>query len=168
MLTVLALTDTDSVPRIIRLWAEWHGAWRFLLVFGFMLGVAWVLKTLLFKALNRLAGNTATNLDDTLLGALQWPARYWVVLSALVTAVADLDERDVPVRIAHGFSQAILILFVISMALAIARVSASSAPFDAEYAARSATPFSAAAEPTWTMTPPPAARMALTAQRETR
>jgi len=123
MLTVLALTDTDSVPRIIRLWAEWHGAWRFLLVFGFMLGVAWVLKTLLFKALNRLAGNTATNLDDTLLGALQWPARYWVVLSALVTAVADLDERDVPVRIAHGFSQAILILFVISMALAIARVS---------------------------------------------
>ena len=74
-------------------------------------------------ALDRLAGSTTTDLDDTLLGALQWPARYWVVLLALVIAVADLDERDVPARIAHGFSQAILILFVISMALAISRVS---------------------------------------------
>jgi len=57
-----------------------------------------------------------------LLGALQWPRPVLVVLLALVIAVADLDERDVPARIAHGFSQAILILFVISMALAISRV----------------------------------------------
>jgi len=123
MLRLFALINADSVPRIFRLWAEWHGAWRFCLVFAVMLGIAWLLKTMLFKALDRLAGRTSTDLDDTLLGALQWPARYWVVLLALVVAVADLDERDVPARIAHGFSQAILILFVISTALAIARVS---------------------------------------------
>src|SRR5664279_4623942 len=123
MLTAFALLDADSVERVFRLWADWHGAWRFLLVFGVMLGVAWLLKTLLFKALDRLAGSKTTDLDDTLLGALQWPARYWVVLFALVVAVGDLDERDVPARIAHGFSQTILILFVISMALAISRVS---------------------------------------------
>jgi small-conductance mechanosensitive channel len=123
MLTVLAFLDADAFARIFRLWAEWHGAWRFLLVFGVMLGLAWLLKTILFKALDRLAGSTSTDLDDTLIGALRWPARYWVVLLALVIAVADLDERDVPARIAHGFSQTILILFVISMALAISRVS---------------------------------------------
>ena len=123
MLTVFALLDDDSIPRLFRLWADWHGAWRFLLVFGVMLGIAWLLKTMLFRVLDRLTGRTSTDLDDTLLGALQWPARYWVVLFALVVAVGDLDERDVPARIAHGFSQAILILFVISMALAIARVS---------------------------------------------
>lgn len=123
MLTAFALLDADFMPRIFQLWAEWHGAWRFLLVFALMLSLAWGAKTVLFKGLERLAGSTSANLDDTLLGALQWPARYWVVLLALVIAVADLDERDVPARIAHGFSQAILILFVISMALAIARVS---------------------------------------------
>jgi small-conductance mechanosensitive channel len=124
MLSVSVIPDADSVPRIFRLWAEWHGAWRFLIVFAVMLGLAWLLKTLLFKALDRLAGNSTTeDLDDTLIGALRWPARYWVVLLALVIAVADLDERDVPARIAHGFSQAILILFVIAMALAISRVS---------------------------------------------
>jgi small-conductance mechanosensitive channel len=123
MLTGFALLDVDSVPRLFYLWAEWHGAWRFLVVFAVMLGIAGLLKTLLFKAMDRLAGRRSTDLDDTLLGALRWPARYWVVLLALVIAVADLDERDVPVRIAHGFSQAILILLVISTALAIARVS---------------------------------------------
>jgi len=123
MLTVFAIPDADAVPRFFHLWTDWHGAWRFLIVFAVLLVIAWLLKTLLFKALDRLAGRTSTDLDDTLLGALQWPARYWVVLLALVVAVADLDERDVPVRIAHGFQQAIVILLVISMALAIARVS---------------------------------------------
>jgi small-conductance mechanosensitive channel len=124
MLTISVIPDADAVPRIFRLWAEWHGAWRFLIVFAVMLGLAWLLKTLLFKTLGRTAGGSKTgDLDDTVLGALRWPVRFWVVLLALVVAVADLDERDVPARIAHGFSQAILILFVIAMAMAISRVS---------------------------------------------
>src|SRR3974390_1482734 len=123
MLTISAIPDADSVPRIFRLWAEWHGAWRFLVVFAVMLGLSWLLKTLLFKAVDRMAGGKASDLDDTVLGALRWPARFWMVLLALVIAVADLDERDVPARIAHGLSQAILILFVIAMAMAISRVS---------------------------------------------
>jgi small-conductance mechanosensitive channel len=123
MVTGLALFGTDTLPRVFLLWAEWHGAWRFLLVFGVMLGLAWLLKSILFKALDHLAGRTSTDLDDTLIGALRWPARYWAVLLALVIAVADLDERDVPARIVHGFSQIILILLVISVTLAVARVS---------------------------------------------
>jgi small-conductance mechanosensitive channel len=123
MTAALLLIDIGSFDRFFRLWAEWHGAGRFLLVLCVVLGLAWLLKSLLFKALDRLAGKTSTDLDDTLIGALRWPARYWVVLVALVIAVADLDERDVPARIAHGLSQIIFILLVISVALAVARVS---------------------------------------------
>jgi small-conductance mechanosensitive channel len=123
MTAALLLIDIGSFDRFFRLWAEWHGAGRFLLVFCIVLGLAWLLKTLLFKALDRLAGRTSTDLDDTLIGALRWPARYWVVLLALVVAVFDLDERDVPARVAHVLSETILILLVISTALAVARVS---------------------------------------------
>lgn len=123
MLAAFLFLDIDSLERVVRLWTDWHGAGRFVLVFAVMLGLAWLLKTLLFKALDGLTGAASTNLDDTLIGALRWPARYWVVLVALVIAVADLDERDVPARIAHALSQIIFILLVISVALAVARVS---------------------------------------------
>ena len=123
MLAALLLLDIDSLERVVRLWTEWHGAGRFLLVFAVVLGFAWLLKSLLFKAVDKLAGTGPADLDDTLIGALRWPARYWVVLVALVIAVADLDERDVPARIAHGLSQVIFVLLVISVALAVARVS---------------------------------------------
>lgn len=123
MTTAFLLLDIDSAERVFRLWTEWHGAGRFLLVFFVVLGLAWLLKKLLFTALERFTGKSSIDLDDTLLGALRWPARYWVVLVALVIAVADLDERDVPARVAHGLQQTIFILLVISMALAISRVS---------------------------------------------
>jgi len=88
-----------------------------------VLGAAWVVRSLLFRALERIAARTSTDLDDTLAGALRWPSRYWIVLLALVVAVADLDERDVPARIAHALSLATLILLTISVAVAVARVS---------------------------------------------
>jgi len=124
MTAALLFIDIGSFQRLFELWANWHGAWRFGLVLAVTFGLAWLLKSLLFKALDRITGSSTTDdLDDTLIGALRWPARYWVVLVALVIAVADLDERDVPVRIAHGLSAIIFILLVISITLAIARVS---------------------------------------------
>jgi small-conductance mechanosensitive channel len=123
MTAAFELFDFESFQRILHLWTEWHGAWRFCVLFCVALGAAWVGKRLLFQMLDRLAGRTSTDLDDTLIGALQWPARYWVVLVALVVAVTDLDERDVPVRVAHALSNVVFILLVISVTLAIARVS---------------------------------------------
>ena len=123
MSTPSANLDIDSLGKVLRFWTEWHGAWRFALVFLLVLGAAWVVRSLLFRALERIAARTSTDLDDTLAGALRWPSRYWIVLLALVVAVADLDERDVPARIAHALSLATLILLTISVALAVARVS---------------------------------------------
>ena len=115
--------DFEAFGKILRFWTEWHGAWRFALVFLLVLGAAWAVKSLLFRALERIATRAGTDLDDTLAGALRWPARYWIVLLALVVAVADLDERDVPARIANALSLATLVLLTISVALAVARVS---------------------------------------------
>ncbi|MGD0577859.1 MAG: mechanosensitive ion channel family protein [Bryobacteraceae bacterium] len=123
MPSLFAIPDVDSLGRALRLWTEWHGAWRFALVFLVVLAVVWAAKSLLFRAMERIAVRTGTDLDDTLVGALRWPARYWVVLLALVIAVADLDERDVPARVAHALSLATLILLTISVTVAVARVS---------------------------------------------
>jgi|SRR5208283_635530 len=123
MSTLFAFPDVDALERALRFWTEWHGAGRFGLVFLVVLVAAWALKGLLFRALEHIAARTGTDLDSTLVGALRWPARYWVVLLALVVAVADLDERDVPARVAHALSVATLILLTISITLAVARAS---------------------------------------------
>ena len=123
MPSILAIPAADSVGKALRFWTEWHGAWRFALVFLLALIVGWGLKNLLLRALEHIARHTGTNLEDTLIGALRWPARYWVVLLALIVAVADLDERDVPVRVAHALSLVTLILLTVSITVAVARAS---------------------------------------------
>jgi small-conductance mechanosensitive channel len=123
MSNLSAFPTIASFDKALRFWTEWHGAWRFALVFLLVLALAWAVKSLLFHALERLAARTSTDLDNTLVGALRWPARYWVVLLALVVAVADLDERDVPARVAHALSVATIVLLTISITVAIARAS---------------------------------------------
>ena len=115
-----AFTTADNT---LRFWTEWHGAGRFFAVFAATLLAAWFVKLMLFKAIARFTAKSEAQFDDTLLGALRWPARYWVVLIALVTAVSDVDTAEIPVRIVSALSLTILILLTVSMALAIARVS---------------------------------------------
>jgi small-conductance mechanosensitive channel len=108
----------------LRLWTEWNGAGRFFAVFGVTLVAVWIVKRILFRALARYAATAGTaNFDDTLLGALRWPARYWVVLTALVVAISGLDEADVPARILHALSVTTVVLLAVSLSIAVARVS---------------------------------------------
>ena len=122
MLSPAEVTNIDAIERVVRMWTEWHGAWRFALVFVAVFAAASLARRIIFRGLGRLAARAEGPIYDALLTALRRPALYWVILLALVTAVADLDEADVPHRIAHAFSVAILVLLTISMALALARL----------------------------------------------
>jgi len=112
-----------SAVSALRVWTEWHGASRFALVFLVVLVLGAAARRLLLRALERMTAFARTDLGNTLVRALRWPAHYWVVLVALVVAVGDLDEREVPVRVSHALSVAILILLTVSVTMALARVS---------------------------------------------
>lgn len=111
-----------ALADFLQFWQEWHGTWRFHAVLGIVLIAAWSVKAVIFRYLGRLAERTSTKLDDELLEALRWPARYWAVLLALIVAVNDLDERDFPAVVTRGLGYLMVLLVIFSVTLALSRV----------------------------------------------
>jgi hypothetical protein len=61
--------------------------------------------------------------DNGIVDALRWPAQPWVLLGALLVAVRDQDERDVPRPVEDGLAALTTVLvLVVDCASDVARV----------------------------------------------
>ncbi|QOY86205.1 mechanosensitive ion channel family protein [Paludibaculum fermentans] len=112
------------MQEFLRLYTEWHGAGRFLVVWLSITCIFWLIKNLAFRYIRRAAARTETKVDDQVVAALAWPVRFWTVLAALITAVRDLDERDLPKSFQELISGAMIVLVAVSFTMAASRVSA--------------------------------------------
>ncbi|MGJ5814747.1 mechanosensitive ion channel family protein [Paludibaculum fermentans] len=112
------------MQEILRLYTEWHGAGRFLVVWLTITCVFWLISNFLFRSIRRAAAHTETRIDDQVVAALAWPVRFWTVLAALITAIRDLDERDLPKSFQEFTSGAMIVLVAVSFTMAASRVSA--------------------------------------------
>lgn len=85
------------------------------------LSVAWVVKRLLFRVLDRWAARTSSTLDNLVVAALRAPFMLWALILAvhLATQVSDLPER-----VTRLTSQGLLILWIVSLTLVAARMAA--------------------------------------------
>lgn len=113
-----------SLSETVRLYREWHGAGRFLVVWLTITCVFWLLKNLAFRAMRRAAMRTGTKVNEEVVNVLVWPLRILVILAALITAVRDLDERDLPASFQQLISGVMIVLVALSVTLAASRVSA--------------------------------------------
>ncbi len=99
--------------------------WQELAVpFGILLltlSVAWVAKRLLFRALDRGAARTATNLDNILVDALRAPFMLWALILAVHMAT---QASALPARVTTLASQGLLILWIVSLTLVAAKMAA--------------------------------------------
>jgi small-conductance mechanosensitive channel len=112
------------MQEILRLYTEWHGAGRFLVVWLTITCVFWLVGNFLIRSIRRAAARTETKVDDQVVAALTWPVRFWTILAALITAIRDLDERDLPKTFQEFLSGAMIILVAVSFTMAASRVSA--------------------------------------------
>lgn len=106
----------------LQFWQDWHGTWRFLSVLAVSLSVIYAAVWLLLRSLQKAAARTATRIDDEMLSVLRWPARLWTLMGALILAVRDLDERDVPKSLAEAMAGVIFALVLVSFTMAASRL----------------------------------------------
>lgn len=114
----------ERLPEIVHFYREWHGAGRFLVVWLSLTCLFWLLKNLAFRTMRRAAERTETKINEEVVSALVWPFRFLVVLAALVTAVRDLDERDLPKSFQELISGLVIVLVAVSLTMTASRISA--------------------------------------------
>lgn len=101
---------------------ELTGATRWvvpLLIFGGVLTVGLILRTVAFRALGRWSKTTTTEVDDLLLQATRWPSYLWIVITAAILAFQTIDlpgeKFDVAARRTLG------VLLALSITVGVAR-----------------------------------------------
>ncbi|WP_321473415.1 mechanosensitive ion channel family protein [uncultured Paludibaculum sp.] len=115
---------SDNLPEVVHFYREWHGAGRFLVVWLSITCIFWLVKDLVLRMMRRAAARTETRIDDEVVSALAWPLRFWTILAALIVAVRDLDERDLPKSFQELISGVMIVLVAVSFTMAASRVSA--------------------------------------------
>jgi small-conductance mechanosensitive channel len=99
--------------------------WRALVVplsvLGITVGLGLVLKRILFKQLGRWAGRTTSVLDNLLVDAIRAPFMLWVLMLGLYLATAT---SQLPTRIVGLAGKTLLVLWIISVTIAVSSLAA--------------------------------------------
>lgn len=98
---------------------EWQALVTPAAVFLLVLAGGLVGRRLLFRALHRWAESTTSRLDDVVVKSLQTPFLLWVMILGLHLAA---QSSALPSRIADLVSQALLVLWIVSLTLVAARM----------------------------------------------
>lgn len=83
------------------------------------LGVGWLLRRFLFRALAHRAAATRTQLDDILIRSLSGPFMIWMLILGVHLGV---QSSQLPASVLHISARVLLILWVISLTVAAARL----------------------------------------------
>ncbi|MCU1337935.1 MAG: MscS Mechanosensitive ion channel [Bryobacterales bacterium] len=91
-----------------------------LVLFVAVLALGWLFRRVLFARLRRWAASTRTQLDDILIESLHGPFLLWVLILAINLAT---EYSDLPRSVTRWSGKLLLALWIISLTLALARVS---------------------------------------------
>lgn len=107
-------------------WRGWLPHWQLLVaplgVFLAVLVAGWFARRFLFRALAHWAEKSASKLDDLLVEALRGPFMLWVLMLGLHLAV---QSSELPPRITSFVAKVLLILWIVSLTTAAARLAGS-------------------------------------------
>jgi len=99
----------------------WHPASRFAAVLAAGAAAFVVLVWAGLHALHKIASRTSTTLDDELLAALNWPARWTAIAIALLIALKDIEERHLSRSLEHKLTILVTALIILPLTIAISR-----------------------------------------------
>ncbi len=99
----------------------WHPASRFAAVLAAGAAAFVVLVWAGLHALHNIARRTSTTLDDELLAALIWPARWTAIAIALLIALKDVEERHLSRPLEHKLTILVAALIILPLTIAISR-----------------------------------------------
>lgn len=90
-------------------------------VFVAVLAAGWFAQRILFRALQRWAGRTATKLDDMLVETLRGPLLVWILILALHLGA---QASDLPAKATTLVTRTLLVLWIASLTMAAAKLAA--------------------------------------------
>ncbi|MEJ5369559.1 MAG: mechanosensitive ion channel family protein [Bryobacteraceae bacterium] len=99
----------------------WHPASRFVAVLSAAAAAFVILVWVGLHTLHRIARRTSTTLDDELLAALNWPARWTAIAIALLIALKDVEERHLPRSLEQKLSILAAALIILPLTIALSR-----------------------------------------------
>lgn len=101
----------------------WHPVSRFAVVLA-VGALALILAVwIALRALHKIASRTSTTLDDELLAALNWPARWTATAIALLIALKDVEERHLSRPLEHKLTVLVAALIIIPVTIGLSRAS---------------------------------------------
>lgn len=107
----------DSIREL--LWTRWQQWLPPLAVLALTLAAGWLAKHYLFRALQRRAAATKTQLDDILIRSLRGPFMIWVLILGVHLGVQSSSLPESTLRFA---SKLLLVLWILSLTIAAVRL----------------------------------------------